>query len=159
MEILTPRLRLREVRESDFAAIEAYHADPAYRRYYDRVPETGAFLAMLLAWSRERPRCRFQLAIARAEADTLIGTCGLRTERAGATEAEFGCELDPRFWGQGYAREAGSAMLRHGFRELGLTAAWARCHSGHRAAHRLAEALGFAWDGETSDAGERIYRI
>lgn len=158
MEILTPRLRLRDVREGDAAALDAYHADPAYRRYYERVPETGPFLAMLRGWARERPRYRFQLAIARLEEDTLLGTCGLRKPSVRATEAEFGCELDPRFWGRGYAREAGSAILQHGFAELGLTEVWARCHPANRAAHRLAESLGFTWSGESAAGGERLYR-
>lgn len=38
-------------------------------------------------------------------------------------EADFGFRLSPKFWGQGYAKEGGRELLRHGFQDLGLVEA------------------------------------
>ena len=124
VELRTERLVLREFTESDWPAVHAYQTDPRYLRYYpwtDRAEEdVRAFVRTLVTWQEERPRRRFQLAITLPREGRLIGNCGVRVNAPESREGNVGYELDPRFWGQGYATEAARAVVGFGFGELGL---------------------------------------
>lgn len=145
MEIATARLRLREFSPADVDAVWAYQADPRYQLHNGRRSptreEAEALVAMLCAWQHESPRCKYQLAITLDGA--LIGTCGVRKAEGASREAEFGCELDPRHWGHGYALEASRAIVDFGFSGMGLARVVAITAPANTPAIRLAEALGF----------------
>ncbi len=95
-------------------------------------------------WQEATPRRNYQLAIVLndQEADAapapgdgqLIGNAGLRLRRLfdfgrpeATFEADLGYELDPEFWGQGFATEAVRGLLEFGFGELDLHRVWAYC--------------------------------
>ena len=124
MELLTPRMRLREFRDDDWRAVLAYQRDPRYLRYYawtDRTEdEVRAFVQMFIDYQHETPRTRFQLATTLRETGQLIGNVGIRRPSADSTDAEIGYELSPEHWGRGYATEAARAVVRFGFTTLGL---------------------------------------
>lgn len=145
MEIHTPRLLLREFSPEDVSAIEAYQSQAAYLEHNGRSAPTREqvvdFVDMLIRWSTETPRTRYQLVITRE--GRLIGTCGVRKAHPDSQEAEYGCELDPAAWGHGYAREASQAILDFGIHDLGLARIHAQTQPGNAAALRLAESLGF----------------
>lgn len=92
----------------------------------------------------ERPRRNYQLAIVRG--DQVIGSCGIRMEgcEPGIAEyAEFGLELAPEHWGCGLASEAARAMLRFGFRDLGVREVRGETVTENTRVQRLVERLGF----------------
>src|SRR5579875_1137994 len=123
MLLKTKRLVLREFEPSDWTAVLAYQSDPRYLRFSDWTERTEAdaraFVGMFLGWQREVPRSKYQLAIGLREpggaGERLIGNCGIRMEQPEASEAEIGYEIDPRYWGQGYATEAAGAIVQFGF--------------------------------------------
>jgi ribosomal-protein-alanine N-acetyltransferase len=164
MEIRTERLRLREFCSDDWRALRAYQSQDAYLRYYpieDRpVEEVKAFLETVMRWSREIPRTKYQLAVTVPEHDVVAGCCGLRKAMAGDAEAELGCELDPVYWGFGYAREACGAILAFGHAELGVRRLRANIVSENTRAVRLAEGLGLraegALEGPTLIGGKEV---
>lgn len=133
MQLRTERLLLREFTPADADALAAYQRRPEYRRYYDEVPDAAELVARFVRWQHEEPRVRYQLAITLD--GRVIGCCGIR-------EAEFGLELDPDYWGQGYALEAGRAILAFGRDTLGHRRIRATTNPDHTAAIRLAERLG-----------------
>lgn len=144
MEISTARLVLRDFVESDTPVIFAYQAD---LRYLEHTPwqtrnesEVREFVHMLIGWASEEPRTKYQLAIARD--GVVIGTCGVRLAASEGQEAEFGCELDPRTWGNGYAKEAGGALLEFAFRTLRLHRVFSKTISENAAAIAIAGRLG-----------------
>ena len=55
-------------------------------------------------------------------------------------------ELDPRYWGCGYATEAARALLAFGFKELGLHRIWARCIA-ENVASRVLEKISIRQEG------------
>lgn len=144
MELRTERLVLREFLPTDVPTVFAYQSDSAYRRYGEKKAPTEEdvrdFVQMLIGWAAAAPRTKYQLAVTLD--GHLIGTVGVRTEVPDSTDAEFGCELDPRYWGQGYAREASRAILAFGFGTLGVRRIWARTVPENMRAVRLAEDLG-----------------
>ena len=145
MNLRTPRLRLREFVEEDWAGMLAYQSDPRYLRFYQWTERTEAdvraFVGLFLSWQAEAPRLKFQLAITLKERGCLIGNSGLRLARAGARQGELGYELSPAYWGQGYATEAAGAMMGFGFEALGLHRICAYTVAENLASQRVMEKL------------------
>jgi ribosomal-protein-alanine N-acetyltransferase len=146
MRITTERLALRDFEAEDWQAVLAYQRDPRYLRYYpleDRSEEeVRDFIAMFLRQQAEVPRRKFQLAVTLRENGRLIGNCGVRLEEPGASSGDMGYELDPRYWGHGYATEAAGAMLDFAFSELGIERVEAWCIAENLASARVLEKLG-----------------
>ena len=106
-----------------------------------------AFVRMFIARRDEEPRTKFQLAITLASNGQLIGNCGIRKETPDTQEADIGYELDPHYWGRGYATEAAHAILAFGFRELALHRIWAWCIAENAASAHVLEKLGMRQEG------------
>jgi ribosomal-protein-alanine N-acetyltransferase len=151
MIITTKCLVMREFEEQDWSAVLAYQSDPRYLRYYDWSERTEqnvrAFVRMFIAQREAEPRTKFQFAITLASNGQLIGNCGIRKKTADAQEADIGYELDPRYWGCGYATEAAHAILAFGFRELALHRIWAWCIAENVASAHVLEKLGMRKEG------------
>jgi len=151
MILTTDRLTLRDFIEGDYCRVNEYRSDERYLRYYHEEARTEAgartFESLVMGWAAEVPRRNFQLAIVRTSDNLLIGNCGVRTTSAVDREAEFGCELDPHAWRQGYATEAGRAILSYAFDFLGMHRVWSRTIAENRSAVRLAERLGMGLEG------------
>ena len=165
MIVCTPSLILREFEEGDWKAVYAYQSDPRYLRYYQwmtRTPEdVRAFVAMLIGWREASPRHKYQLAITlrvqeptKSDRDVgapdsgpLIGAVGVRKPDPDATGAEMGYELVPAYWGQGYATEAASAMLRFAFVDLALHRVSGNCIAENVASARVMERVGMCLEG------------
>jgi [ribosomal protein S5]-alanine N-acetyltransferase len=142
MILTTDRLILRDFIEDDLSRVTEYRSDERYRQYYSQEESTEKFVRLVTGWASETPRRKFQLAMVRASDNLLIGNCGIRTTSERDVEAEFGCELDPSFWHQGYATEAGKAMLKHAFGSLGMHRVWSRTIAENQAAAKVAQRLG-----------------
>jgi len=146
VELRTKRLILREFREDDWQAVLSYQSNPLYLRYYEwteRKPdEVQAFVRVFLDQQIEIPRIKYQFAIELKQSGALIGNCGIRKEFAEAVEAEIGFELDPEFWGCGYATEATAEMVKLGFKTFGVTRISASCIAENIGSARVLEKLG-----------------
>jgi len=57
-------------------------------------------------------------------------------------EGNIGYELDPVYWGRGYATEAARAILAFGFQDLGLHRIWADCVAENTSSAHVLEKLG-----------------
>jgi RimJ/RimL family protein N-acetyltransferase len=148
--IRTDRLLLRDFCPADLPAYAHLRARPASIRFS---PEEDAhaekaeeLLRLFLAWSEERPRLRYQLAVV-LPSRGLIGSVGVRVASVSERQGSFGCELDPCHWGCGYAREAARAVIGYGFCELGLHRVYAETLEQNAAAINLAEGLGMRREG------------
>jgi RimJ/RimL family protein N-acetyltransferase len=155
MELVTERLILREFKESDWPDVLAYQIDPLYLRYYawtGRTPEAvQEFVHMFLAQQKERPRCKYQLAVTLKTDHQLIGICGIRMAFAGAHQGDIGYELSPQHWGQGYATEAARAIVRFGFAELKLHRVWSWCIADNVGSARVLQKVGMRLEGRLCD--------
>jgi ribosomal-protein-alanine N-acetyltransferase len=151
MILTTKRLVLREFEEQDWLAVLAYQSDPRYLRYNPWTQRTEldvrAFVRMFIAQREEETRTKFQLAITLAPNGPLIGNCGIRMKTRDAREADIGYELDPRYWGHGYATEAATRLLALGFRDMGLHRIWAWCLSENVASAHVLEKIGMRQEG------------
>lgn len=155
MILTTERLILREFLDDDWPAVLAYQRDPHYLRFYEwtgRTPEeVRAFVGLFVIQQQETPRTRFQLAITLKTTGRLVGNCGIRRETNDAREADIGYELDPAYWGQGYATEAMRAVVGWGFSEMHLHRVSAWCIADNAGSVRVLEKLGMQREGRLRD--------
>ena len=155
MELVTERLIMREFHPDDWLAVLAYQVEPLYLRYYawtDRTPQAvQEFVQMFLAQQQERPRTKFQLALALKSSGQLIGNCGIRMDSPDAPEADIGYELSPHYWGQGYATEAAYAILKFGFTQLHVHRIWSWCMADNAGSAHVLEKIGMQPEGRLRD--------
>jgi len=151
MRIETQRLILREFMFDDVDAVLEYQSTEEYLRYHPWESRSRlgveTLIERFIGWQHERPRTRHQLAITLQSSGALIGCCGVRTTSSDNSEGEFGCELNPAYWLQGYAREASRVIIEFGFTEMGLHRIYAECIAENRASICLCEHLGMRQEG------------
>ena len=144
--LTTSRLYLGPVKTADYPVIASLNADPAVQRFLclSKTPptyeETLADLPCLLTTPAPTGGGLWCIR-SRATTDFLGLVLLLYTDDH--TEVEFGYRLLPKFWGRGYATEAGRAVVNHAFDDLGLTALCAIIHPDNTASSAVAEKLGF----------------
>ena len=138
----TPRLLLRPGFPEDAPALAGAIADEAIVRNLATVPwpyhmrDAEAFLA-----SPRDPVLPSLLIFERGDgAPQLVGSCGLGRRPSGAVE--LGYWIARRFWGRGYATEAGTALVDIG-RTLGFHQLEASHFIDNPASGRVLEKLGF----------------
>ncbi|MEJ2598649.1 MAG: GNAT family N-acetyltransferase [Anaerolineales bacterium] len=155
MILETERLQLREFAERDWQAVLAYQNDPRYLRYYPwqsrTEAEVRAFIQVFIEWQAYLRRYKFQWAITMKSNGQLIGNAGIRKESVADHKAEVGYEINPQFWGMGYASEAARAVRDFGFQELGLRRIWANCLAENLASRRVLEKIGMQLEGTLRD--------
>lgn len=147
----TERLLLRDFIKSDWEAVLAYQQDPLYLRYNEWTSRTAdevrAFVQMFLDHQKQQPRIKFQFAVTLKPTGQLIGNCGVRRDSPEAPEGDIGYELDPRFWGKGYATEAARAVVHFGFTQMNLHRITAWCVAENTASAHVLEKLGMRQEG------------
>jgi [ribosomal protein S5]-alanine N-acetyltransferase len=92
--------------------------------------------------------------------NTYIGRCGLVPHfnadgKPFPHEAALGFYIDPKYWGQGFASEAGQAFIDFGLNELELTRIAATVEEGNDASLHVLQKLGFTI--VTIEKGPRIF--
>ena len=114
--LTTFRLCLRPVKTADYPAIASLNADPAVQRFLclSKAPPTfeEALADLPCLLSTPAPTGGGLWCIrSRAATDFLGLVLLLYTDDH--TEVEFGYRLLPKFWGRGYATEAGPVSYTH----------------------------------------------
>ena len=124
IEIETPRLRMRQWRESDREPFAAMNADPAVVEFFASPPSRAASDASIDAWQAQLAAQGWSnWAVELRESQEFIGFTGLSVPRRTFSFSpcvEVGWRLARKFWGEGFATEAARAALRVGFERLAL---------------------------------------
>jgi ribosomal-protein-alanine N-acetyltransferase len=146
----TARFVLRAPVRSDAAPMFRIMRDERVTRYFGQPPMSVLDEALQRI---ERVRTAFReqrgvrWAIALAETDELIGSCGFWRLVPEHFRAEIGYELAPEWWGKGAMPEALEAVLTFGFTTLGLHTVEANIHPDNTGSRRVLEKLGFVQEG------------
>lgn len=144
----TTRLRLRNFKPEDAAEVQALAGDLRIADTTLRVPhpyEDGmaeefiTYLAEVRAKGKEAV-----FAIERKEDGIFLGAIGLAYIENG--EAELGYWIGVPYWNRGYATEAGLAILRYAFFDLGLKRVHANHFQRNPASGRVLQKLGMKLD-------------
>lgn len=157
--ILTPRLELRPYREADFESALALWSD-ARVFFWRAAPytreEARAAFERLLQLERERGLGGWGIRGKEESADNFLGEVRLQPavfDGSDGKEIEIAYFLHKAAQGHGYAREAASALLDHGFRNLALPRIVALVLPSNVASLHLVERLGMTLAGERLHAG------
>ncbi len=151
MQVITPRLLLRDFTPDDVRAAHAFDSDPELVRYRGggRVTkeDTHAFIQRTQHWLRSEPRPIYALAIILEEQAEMVGVVGLTITEQDLGEAELWYRLSRKHWKQGYTTEAVCAMLSFGFTDLHLHRIAAMCHPDNIGSWRVMEKVGMRYEG------------
>lgn len=150
LELLTQRLRLRPLRETDAEALFGIFSDPEVMRYWSTLPWTSLQQARdLIARDQAAHRSGdyVRLGLERRDDGVLIGNCTLFGLNRGSRRAEMGYGQARAAWGHGFMREALTALLHYGFGPLGLNRVEADIDPRNGASARALESLGFQREG------------
>jgi len=124
IEFNTDRLRLRQWRSSDRKPFAELNADPRVMEFFPSTLSPEASHAAVDRWQSQIAERGWGLwAVEIRETNEFIGFVGLQVPQAPLPFApcvEVGWRLAHAYWGQGYATEAASAVLRVGFEQLRL---------------------------------------
>jgi len=122
--IETSCLILRPFEKDDLAAFSNINADPDVMRFFPAPYDTGQTARMLDGFADKQQRFGYAFSAVERKSDgKLLGMAGLSRLEDGVPLApctEIGWRLTPAVWGKGYASEAATAWLNHGFTVLGI---------------------------------------
>ena len=145
----TDRLILRNWKESDAEALYEHAKDPAVGPMAGWPPHES------VEHSREIIRTVFAApetyAVILKDTGEPIGCAGIMpgegmNKRAfGSYEAEIGYWIGRHHWGNGYAPEAVSMLLRRCFTQLGMSAVWCAYYDGNQKSRRVMDKCGFGY--------------
>lgn len=167
MILETERLALRNWLESDVPSYTRLSEDVGYNCF----SRPGHFLVRSVEEAQAKIRDRMALFDKRGlgkfpiflrDTGEFIGTCGLEPFEFGhQPEVELGYRLCLKHWGQGYATEAASAVLRYGFGTLGLYKVMAFALPQNVASLKILEKLGgvYLHDFFHADLAHRLYNL
>jgi RimJ/RimL family protein N-acetyltransferase len=140
--LTTNRLTLRPYSLDDFEAVHRYagNLDNLLRTTWgpNTEEETRAFLRHAVGTESIFPRRDYHFGIVERASGQLIGGCGLHVDDV-CEQAEIGWVLHVDFQRQGFGTEAAAALLRFGFKDLGLHRIYAVCRADNLGSYRVME--------------------
>lgn len=115
--IVTERLRLRQIRDTDIDAVYKGLSDPNVIRYYGISFTTLEDTRQQMKWyaDLEHTNKGKWWAVCKKNTKKFIGAGGLNDWDPKNKKAEIGFWLLPEYWGQGYMKEGVEAICDKGF--------------------------------------------
>ncbi len=146
MDLITPRLQLREFEGSDIGRPlpEGLGAKgPPIQGFDFRNPKSVRDqILSALESAKEEPRRSYDLAVVLKESNQLIGRCGAQLNEREPREAMVWFVSDPSTWNRGYLTEGAKGLLGFCFKQLKLHRVWGECNPKNVAAVKVMESLG-----------------
>ena len=142
----TERLSIRRLEARDVAALHAVYGDAAAMRWVgDGQPLARERCAEWVRVSERNYAAHGygMFTVLLRDSEDVVGFCGL-VHPGGQPDAELKYALNRAFWGQGYATEVATAMLRHGASVHGLARIIATAAPENVASHRVLAKAGMS---------------
>lgn len=150
IELRTPRVLLRALRDDDAAPLAALNADPQVMEHFPAVltrAESDAFMARLRQGDPARGLGTWAM-----EVPGVAPFVGLFMLKQPGVDlpcqpcVEVGWRMATEFWGRGYVTEAGHAALAYGFETVHLGEIVSFTATGNLRSRRVMERLGLVHD-------------
>src|SRR6266550_927828 len=147
--LVTDRLRLRPFRASDRDVLHALYGDADNLRYWGVSPSPNLTnTRRMLRWHLPfRPRHYVMWAVEETRSRKVIGMINYHRRELRERRVDVGWLLLPEFQSKGYMAEAGRALLRHLFDDLGVHKVEAVIRPENKPSAALARRLGFRLEG------------
>ncbi|MEP6615202.1 MAG: GNAT family N-acetyltransferase [Ginsengibacter sp.] len=140
----TERTFLRQFTIRDAALIRDLNGDPEVVKFLHEPLLQNDKQALTMLLTILLPQYKNKLgrwAIYTKNGNVFIGWCGLKY-RSDLEEIDLGYRLKKSAWGMGFATEAASATLEHGFRNLNIPLITGRAHIDNTSSIRVLEKIG-----------------
>ncbi|MEI8280626.1 MAG: GNAT family N-acetyltransferase [Bacteroidota bacterium] len=154
IHIETERLYIRKLIAADDKGMFAMDSDPEVHKYIggkpvESIERSREVIEIIRSQYQEFGIGRW--AIIEKSSGDFVGWIGHKrmteTVNGHCNHIDFGYRLARRFWGQGYATEAGRASLQYGIDTLQLKDIYAMTDVDNAASRRILEKLGFTFMG------------
>ena len=154
LPILTARLRLRALEETDLGALTEIYQHPDVAHWIG--PHTRQDVQNEIAHHIQyQATLGFSFwAVEDRATSRLIGDCGLQPLEHRGPEIELGYDFHPRVWGRGIATEAANIVMRYALGPLGLDRVVALVKPDHLASQRVLLKVGLRSAGTRLAYGE-----
>ncbi|OUR73362.1 GNAT family N-acetyltransferase [Marinomonas sp. 42_23_T18] len=143
-QLETKRLILRDFKQEDQAAYQAFTSDKKYQKFYseeDCLPDKALSLVeQFVSESKLTNRQNYNLAIIDKDTLKVIGVCGIRIQAD--LQASVGCGLSRDYQRKGVAQEAIECLFDFAFNQLKLHRLYAETISQNKAAITLCKSVG-----------------
>lgn len=151
-QLLSQRLSLRLVNNSDLENIHELHSLPETDRYNtlgipQNVQETESIIKSWIAAYHLRHLKEFIFVIEQTSDRQFIGLIALKLGSSKFKTGEVWYKLHAKHWGQGFATEALNAVLEFGFQELQLHRIEAGCAVDNIGSIKVLEKVGMTREG------------
>ena len=147
--LATKRLRLRPFRGSDVPAMHALYGDADNLRYWNTPPSPSLDATRrTMRWHLGyRPRNYVLWAVEESKSGQVIGMINYHHRNLHEKRVDVGWLILPQHQGKGFMTEAGRALLRHLFDDLGVHKVEALILRANKTSSALAKRLGFRLEG------------
>ena len=146
----TPHLHLRPWNDTDATELYELARDPRIGmlcgwKPFECIDDAHSALSTVLA-------APDSYAVTFALTGEIVGSIALRIDTGSAegSVADIGYWIGAPYWGNGYATEAGHAIIERA-RELGVSTIILKYFDGNDASRRVSEKLGFTWQSREED--------
>lgn len=148
-ELHTPRLHLREIRDTDRPALFSLLTNAQVTQYFmviplQQEPDAQKVVDMFRRVYREQTGLRWVISLEGEE--EAIGIIGFHAYTHGH-KGSIVYAINPQHWGKGYITEAIQAITQYGFENLGLKRIDAEVLPGNTASEKVLEKNGFQHEG------------
>jgi ribosomal-protein-alanine N-acetyltransferase len=156
LPLLTERLQLRPLRESDADQLFRLYSDPSVSSYVGRHTRADVEEELRFDIAHQAAYGWAMWAVQERAGGAFVGACGLRPLEMRGPEVELAYDLFPRFWGRGLAGEAAAATISLALGELALERVIGVVKPAHLASRRVLEKAGLVYVEIRHAYGERL---
>jgi RimJ/RimL family protein N-acetyltransferase len=148
------------MKESDTDAFLRIFSDPEAMKYFGVIFDRARMEKWVKDNLAHQKEYGFSLmTVVLKENDRIIGDCGLETtEIEGVNTVGIGFDFIRKYWNQGFATEAGKAVLEYGFKTFDFDKISAWIDPQNAASRRVAEKIGMSLE-KTVLRGKKEYSI
>lgn len=151
-EIETERLILKNISYIDRDFILKQFSNNAINKYlFDAEPLKTLDEAdeLIYYYLQPEPRPQHRWILTQKSDNAKIGTCGFHCWDTTKLCVDIGYDLQEEYWGQGFMSEALNTILDFAWNEMMIKRVYAHIYVDNLKSIRLAERLGFIFQGET----------
>ena len=150
--IETERLLIRPLQLADYEGMFVMDSDPEVHKYVGKAPvQTKERIKEVISFVRQQYEDHGigRWAVIEKASNEFAGWTGFKYMTGPINQHshfyDFGYRFARRFWGMGYATEAGKAALDHGIQSFGFKDIYAMTDIDNGASRRVLEKLGFKY--------------
>ncbi|WP_102345966.1 GNAT family N-acetyltransferase [Bacillus sp. Marseille-P3661] len=154
-ELYTKRLHLRKMIMTDAPKLFQIWSDPQVTEFMNITSFTNEnqaieMINLLDKLARDKKAIRY--SIIQLETNELIGSCGFNVLDYENSKTEIGYDIGKPYWGNGYAPEAISALIKIAFYTLNLNRVEAKVEPANINSIKVLQKLKFTFEGTLRQA-------